>query len=746
MELTDAQRAVRDFPAHGSLFVHGPAGAGKTTAAALRLLALLESGVSGAEILIMAPQRGALRPYQRALRASGYAGPLPLMLTIGGLARQMSAQFFPLAAADMGFADPEAPPVFLTLETAQYVMARLVDPLAFAATGVRVDRQRIFSQILDNLNKAALVGFPQTEIAERLKAASRDAAAHPAYDQAGYFAAVFRAYCLEHNLLDFSLQLEMLRHLYRLDAPRRWLLTRARHLFADNIEEDAPTAHALIGDLIAAADSALLVYDRDGGYRYFLGADPLSAWRLGDACAQTAALEGSFVMSPAIAGLAGALGAALGGPDEGVPPVAIESLRAALDFPDHTYFPQMLDWTADTIAQLVAAGVPPGEIVVLAPFMADSLRFSLIQRLEARGIPARSQRPSRALREEPAVECLLTWAQIAHPEWNLTPPDVDALAYALMLSLGGIAGDDLDLVRARLLAGAAYPADDQPARLRPFTALPPDVRQRVSYLLGQRYDVLRLWLEEYIAGKNRALTPADAPPEPTKGRKRGKRPAVEPLAPAPPQRAELDHFFSLLFGEVLSRRGFGFHRDFIAADAAASLIDSARGFRQTMAGRAVFESNLEGKTLAEEYVEMVRGGVIANQYLRPDEERAPDAVLLAPAYTFLNNNVPVTVQFWLDIGSRAWFERLYQPLTHPHVLSLQWPIGRIWTDDDEDASRRETLRSLVYGLLRRCRARVYLGYSQLSESGHESAGELLAAINRALRRLQAAPEVTDDRV
>lgn len=674
MELTDAQRAVRDHPARGALFVDGPAGAGKTTAAAFRLLALLESGISGAEILIMAPQRGALRPYQRALRASGYAGPLPLMLTIGGLARQMCGQFFPLAAAGMGFGDPEAPPVFLTLETAQYVMARLVDPLAFAATGVRVERQRIYSQILDNLNKAALVGFPHTEIAERLKAAARDTTAHPAYEQAGRFAAEFRGYCLEHNLLDFSLQLEMLRHLWRLETPRRWLLMRARHVFADNVEEDAPTAHGLLRDLIAAADSALIVYDRDGGYRRFLGADPLSAWSLRDDCAQAVTVDGSFVMRPAIAGLAGALGVVLGGPDDAGPPVEIEALRAALDFPDHTYFPEMLDWTADTIHHLVADGLPPGEIAVLAPFMTDSLRFSLIQRLEAQGIPARSQRPSRALREEPAVECLLTWAQIAHPEWKLTPPGDDALAYALMLSLGGIAGDDLDLVRARLLARAAYPTDDQATRLRPFTTLPPDVRERVSYILGQRYDVLRLWLEEYIAGNNRALTSTEAPPEPKKRRGRGKRAAIEPLAPAPPRRAELDHFFSLLFGEVLSRRGFGFHRDFIAADAVASLIDSARGFRQTMAGRAVFESNLDGKTLAEEYVEMVRDGVIANQYLRPEDERAPDAVLLAPAYTFLNNNAPVTVQFWLDIGSRGWFERLY---SRSRIRMCSPPTGRL---------------------------------------------------------------------
>ncbi len=54
--------------------------------------------------------------------------------------------------------------------------------------------------------------------------------------------------------------------------------------------------------------------------------------------------------------------------------------------------------------------------------------------------------------------------------------------------------------------------------------------------------------------------------------------------------------------------------------------------------------------------------------------------MLAPAYTFLMSNRPVDYQFWLDVGSRGWFERLYQPLTHPYVLSREWPAGQSWTD------------------------------------------------------------------
>ena len=121
--------------------------------------------------------------------------------------------FWPLAAEAAGFAQPDQPPVFLTLETAQYYMARILRPLldqGFFAS-VTIDRNRLYSQVLDNLNKSAAVGFPYTEIGERLSGAwYGDPAQRRVYADAQESANRFRQYCLEHNLLDFSLQLEHL--------------------------------------------------------------------------------------------------------------------------------------------------------------------------------------------------------------------------------------------------------------------------------------------------------------------------------------------------------------------------------------------------------------------------------------------------------------------------------------------------------------------------------------------------------
>jgi hypothetical protein len=105
---------------------------------------------------------------------------------------------------------------------------------------------------------------------------------------------------------------------------------------------------------------------------------------------------------------------------------------------------------------------------------------------------------------------------------------------------------------------------------------------------------------------------------------------------------------------------------------------------------------------------------------------------VAPAYTFLMMNRPVTAQFWLDIGSNAWHQRLAQPLTHADVMTREWEPGRIWTDVDEVETSRQAMARVVSGLLHRCRERVYICLAELGESGFEQRGELLRAFQRVL--------------
>lgn len=731
LQLNEQQRQCADLPLDRTVFLEGPAGAGKTTAAVARLLRWLADGVPGPAILVLTPQRTLAGPYTAALRQpTAPAGGQVTIVTVGGLAQRMIELFWPQVAGPAGF-DPGRPPTFLTLETAQYYMARIVRPLLDEGyfDSIRVDRNRLYSQILDNLNKAAVVGFPHTEIASRLKTAwIGEASQARVYDEAQECAQRFRAYCLAHNLLDFSLQYELFAgHLWPLPACRRYLIGRYTHIIADNIEEDTPVAHDILAAWLPSCRSALLVYDWHAGNRRFLGADPESAYRLKELCAERLVFAGSLVASPPVEALCRALARAIR-PSSLRPPVppqtgesgelgpegrpatplasAEASPRAALEFRAHRYHPEMLDWVADEIGRLVhEQGVPAGEIAVLAPFLTGALRFALTVRLEARGIPVRSHRPSRTLAEEPATQCLLTLAALAHPHWGIHSSKYD-VAHALMLAIEG-----LDLVRAHLLAAIAYRVRDPAPVLLPFADIEPAMQERITFLFGGRYEGLRTWLAAQAEHLRQPAASSDW------GGAGGRRREAGPAA-------GFDHFLSRLFGELLSQPGYGFHRNYDAGEIAANLIESARKFRQAAAD-----------DLGREYVQMVQEGVVAAQYVRSWQRQPQDAVLLAPAHTFLMSNRPVLHQFWLDVGGMGWWERLYQPLTHPYVLSRRWPAGAAWTDADEYAARQEALAALVVGLLRRCRAQVHLGLSELGETGSEQRGPLLQAVQRVLREV-----------
>jgi hypothetical protein len=691
--LTPEQNSIIQQPVNAHIFLEGPAGTGKTTVGVERILYLLMNGIPANKILLIVPQRTLATPYYQMLRSPGVPpGGTVNILTIGGLAKRMVDLFWPMIADHINFANPNKLPTFLTLEGAQYYMAHLVRPL-FAEglfDSLTIDRNRIYSQILDNLNKAAAVGFPHTEISRRLQTAwVGEPAQARIYEDAQYCANLFRDFCLEHNLLDYSLQLEIFRkHLWSLPICHDYLINEHRHLVLDNLEEDIPVTFDLLNDWLPDLDSSMLIFDQDGGYRQFLSADPKTNYALRDNCNVHANLSENFIASEKILAFGETLFIVLNPPDKKA--ISTKEQSNFTNLPvfhsplEIKYYPEMLDWVAEEITALIDSGYLPGDIVVLAPYLSDSLRYSLVSRLEQFRIPVRSHRPSRALREEPASQCLLTLAMLANPQWGLHPPKSE-VAHALIQALDGF-----DIVRSQLLVNIVY----QKGELCSFSQIKPEIQERITYIFGGRFEKLRDWLYSTKEGS----------PE------------------------QLDHFLSRLFGEVLSQPGFGFHANYNAASVAANLVESIKKFRWAT-GDLLSEDGFE---IGKEYIEMVQDGVIAAQYLGSWSDQPEDAVYIAPAYTFLVSNRPVDIQFWLDVGSRGWYERLYQPLTHPHVLSRHWIDGTPWTDTEEYTTNLVALQRLVLGLTRRCRQAIYLGLSSVNEQGYENKGELLRCIDRAL--------------
>lgn len=698
IKLTPAQEGVVDLPVQGSIFLEGPAGSGKTTAALTRLEKIL-ANFRGDQVLILVPQRSLGAPYQEFISANrSLRGGLPAILTIGGIARRLVELFWPVVAEDAGFPSAVGQPQFLSTETAQYCMERVIAPFLNQGyfRSVTIEKNRLYGQLLDNLNKSAVVGFPLSELTLRLKHTTALAPELSiAYDQVQTCAREFRNYCLQNRLLDYSLLVEVLvKYVWPKSICREYFCKTWRVLIAENVEEDVPVAHDLIKQWMPEMDSSFVIYDREGGYRQFLGADPVSAYSIKDFCNRKIFLDQPIST------------------DENLQRFQVEFTRCIqrnksqtsnLDFSgvlevrNYHFYPEMIqDVCLEIKRRIDTENITPEDIVIVSPYLSDALNFSLDTTMAGMGIPVRSSRPSRKYLAEPVLRALLTFAWLAHPQWNLPVTTLD-LRGALMVIIPG-----LDVVRADLVARTLF-SDRRPHEgLRSFDTLTNrTMQERITFMIGEKLEAIRGWLERYQSE------------------------SAQPL----------DVFLSMLYGELLSQNGFGLYADFPSAESIARVIQSVRSFRQfarEFLGIDEISSGLE-------YLRAVEGGLLPSAIFSSQKERLP-AVQISPAHTFLMENRMVKVQYWLDIGAMGWWERLNQPLTNPYLLNRNVDQSQRWTEAHEFNANQDAMQRVIEGLINRCRGRIIANAVRINEYGSESRGPLQQAFQTLQKRIYLSSE------
>ena len=675
------------FNTKNKVYLHGLAGTGKTTLACQRLRFLLEE-TNDEGVLVLVPQRALAEPYRALLSTTKTASNQNIdILTMNGLVRRMVSLFWPLVSNTAGFREPYKPAKFLTLETSQYFMGRLLDP--YLAKGyfstVRLTRNRLLAQLIDNLNKSAIVGFPYTDIGERLISSwVGEEAQKRVYADAQEMVNAFRAFCLQNNLVDFSLQVELFKdQIWPTSLAQNYLKKVYPHLIYDNAEEDPPYVHDIIEQWLPDAKSALIVRDDMAGYHSFLGADPISALRFKSLIDTKIHMQESYEKNPLRQDILKPF------MDITKPvPLNIHEINQFISQPDARirFYPELLKHVAQDIHAKVVAGIAPEEIVVLSPFISDSTVFTLDHELAKLGIKLRSLRPSTALNDDPVIKTLLTFAVLDHPEWELLS-DPYHLGTVLNYAI-----DDFDLVRSYLIA-KKKDSIGFVANLESL-ALSAEVEARFSPTQKQTWQRVIDWLTA-----NQSLYP-------------------------------LDVFFSRIFGELLSQPGFAFHRQMNAGKVTARLIDSYKKFRASF---GVFDDAEEGE-LGKEFVKSVQSGLLAATFVDKQAEDKSGSVLITPVTSFLALHKSVDFQFWLNLGGPGWYERLEQPLTHPVVLSRHWKKDQKWTADDDLKLSKENLLKTVYGLFNRCRKGIYLGISDYNEGGTEEKGMLMMYLQALYRR------------
>ncbi len=704
IRLTESQQAVLDSAGTSSIFLEGPPGSGKSTVAAAFTRRLAEQGVPAQNILILLPQRTLAEPFYQVVHSTTFqSGGIPQIVTLSGLSRRMVTLYWPVIAASAGFQKPDQPPRFLNHETSQFYTALVVRPLLEKGffDSVTLPPSRLYTQILNNLSKSATTGIPYTEIGERLKSAwSGRPEQLRVYDEVQICINNFRQYCLDNNLLDFSLTVETFRRQLWDSAPfRDYFYQQFRCLIYDNMEEDVPVTHDLVREWLPHMDQSFLVYDTGGGYRVFLGADAESAYTLKQECPVQQTLSNSFVKSPQVAHLQQQLSnVMLAEPSK--PDSAM--VQAALRVETRKYYPEMIDWVSREVNRLIREeGVSPDQICIVSPFLSDALRFELSIQFEDLKIPFATHRPSRSIKEEAAAGCLITLTKLLHPEWRM-PISIFEFRSMLMQAITGF-----DLIRADVLTNIIYRTAVSGQDMPLFNDLPISTQDRISFVIGERYDQLREFIQQY-------------------------RDSVKP---------PLDTLLTILFSELLSRPGFGFHTNLDAAATISHLIESYNSFYH------VYVESLGGQTeLAEPestFIDTIQQGVLPAQYLDSAED-TERAVFLSPAHSFLMANRPVDYQFWLDIGSIGWWQTLNQPLTQPYVLSRDWDPTKKWTDSDEFETSNTGMYRIINGLLNRCGRQVTACIVEIDEQGNEQRGPLLKAIQGLLRSAARAGLADDD--
>ncbi len=684
--LTPEQEAV--IEAGGSIFLAGPAGSGKSSALHHRLVQLLQSGEPAYTILVLVAEQDHVEPFLNFVHQSRLRPLTELSITTYyNLARELVTLFWPLVARPAGFIRPYQPPTFLSYDLAQLLMWQVVIPMiedgAFA--DLRLRPQQIVSQLLDTLNRAALNGLSLDEANRRqLKTWSGEQDHIVHLRDAAIAAQRFRTVCLENNLLDLSLVVQVFdTQLVKHPRFRQYFVERYRHFMVDNIEEQTPAGQNFVNSLMDTTESVVIAYDAGGGYKRFLAADPTGAKMFRNRCQQAIDFKSNFTAAPVMHQLSHVVENFLVGtnkPTSG----AEEAVFATIS---SRYRQEMIRELVVVLADLIQGGVQANEIAIIAPYLDGALRYGLAKELGAAGIPHFLLRRRSSPRDEPRVRAWITWLAIAHPTWGIRPVEYD-VAEALSLTIAGI-----DPARAQLFAQELYRQEE--SVLLPVAHLAENMLKRLGEERIVLVEELRQWLIEN--GQDRY---------------------------------PIDMFLFQLFNNLLSQPHFQPEPEPAGGAVCDWLVRSAGRLRQA-AGPMGLRTTAE---LGKSFIEGIYQGLVTANPPELGDPPDPDGVMISTIYGYLLAGRPVQLQVWLDTAATGWWDIPRQPLSNAFVLAQSWDPERPWTMAEDHQIRDELLSRIVRGLTNRCSGQVIFANSELDRRSIRQDGRLWHALYQVRNR------------
>lgn len=643
----------------------GPTGSGKTSRMLDTYHTLLGRGISSDSIQVLVFNRRQAAWFKDHVKINRSGG-LQVNTYFSFIQRELR-RFWHVAEAGLGEGQPVLEPVFLTMEPAQYLMELCIEEMRsqgrFSEENFRSQPARMALQLTETMQIAAVSCLDAREIAERLQKAWEGKGEAPAvYDDVRATIELYRRRCFANRMLDYALSLELYNGLLLKNEAYQ-------HWLHNKIR------HLLVDDteeILPAAFKfimSVLPHVESATFAYCTDGGHSVFFGAHPELAKKELMPRCMVKvlthSYTSSPACGEWGKSLAARVRG-DKAPIAPCNVVRHHVVEDLRGTMIERVGDHLLQLLAKGVAANEIAVVAPFVDKVLEHQLSSMLGLHGYAIVQVAGSKRLLDLPFASTLLTVLQLTHPQWRRYPTIGD-IAQALNVLL------DLDPVRSMILA--EYAQDEDWGELTDAK-----VRARIGYAAVQGYDFLRRHLA--------ALR------EPSSLAEIVQRIFTELLYPLNPSPSNLQGCRYLTEAA----------RDFQAFSAAAAL----------------------GEDSGWHFVQMIQRGTIAADRLSvPATEGG--AVVLTTAYSLLmDKGSTFAYQYWLDISRDAWYRSDAKELTNPHVLSMRWQEGQVWTNFLNEKLRREKAARTVLGLAHRCRTAIIAAESACDSYGSEREGELAA--------------------
>jgi hypothetical protein len=576
-------------------------------------------------------------------------------------------------------------PIRLRPETEQVLATRLwqADLQMQSWQTLKITEYRLVRRLLDLIQLAANGMFSIADIPDRLQLAYGENELFPWMSE---LMLTWQTWCLERGLLTYGLATDLFwRYLWPHPQYRAYFDERYGAAIADDADDYPAVIYSVLVSFGETQKPLAISYNPHGQIQLGLKSDPQHLLKLRKYCEISELPAAPPPLQPQGDFLTDIV-------------ITVQDPSNWLALPTNMQEigrrtrGELLRAVVDKIATAIEANqIKASEIAIIAPGLDNIARYTLIEKLNSRGIPVTALNDQRPLFSSPAVRSVLTLLALSLPDLGNTIGR-DRVAEMLVELSRERAWDGqivnvIDPVRAGLIADHCYsPSQTQP-QLQSLTDF---LRwDRMGARAAACYQRISQWLQAPPA--NNVLGLMDG---------------------------AISEFFER--GELLS---------FDRLMALRALMETAQHYWQVM-GR-VAEPATEVSRAAEFILLLQQGTVSANPYPVSPLATENQGVTLANIFQYRSSKQCHRWHFWLDVGSELWAKGGSASLYGSQCFLQDWD-GQMFTPDVEELLDRQRLERVLRDLLLRVNDQLYLCNSDLAVDGQDQVGPLLTLVSRVV--------------